>query len=185
LKIITFDMEIAIPVEELIGGWSDARVGAAGVSCVCLHDTDTDRYHVYDEFTIEKCIDHLNSADLLVSFNGKGFDVPALEGTTGLEIFADHYDILDQVWQALGKRQKGWKLGEIAPRTIKLEKSSTGEHAPVLYRQQRFGELVDYCINDVHITKKLFDHILMVGSVIDPNGGELLIDHPDVDERDE
>jgi uncharacterized protein YprB with RNaseH-like and TPR domain len=174
-------MEIAVPVEELPGGWNDARTGEAGVACVCLWDSSTDRYHVYDEFTIAKCIDHLNSADLIVSFNGKGFDVPALEGFTGTEIYADHYDILEECWKSIGKRQKGYRLGELAPRTLGLEKSNTGEHAPVLFRQQRFGELVDYCINDVHLTRKLFEHIMVTGEVIDPDGEPLLLDRADID----
>lgn len=185
MKIIYFDIEIAVPIEDLPGGWNDAREGEAGVSCVCLFDTETGRYHVYDEYTIQKCIDHLNSADLIVSFNGKGFDVPALEGYTGCEIFPDHYDILDEIWKATGKKVKGYRLGEVCLRTCGLEKTDTGEHAPVLYQQNRYGELIDYCINDVHITKGLFEWILKNGYVLSPDGEELLLDRPLVDERED
>lgn len=183
MRIITFDIEIAIPVEDLPGGWDDARNGEAGISCVCLHDTETGRYHVYDASTIDKCIDHLNSADLLVSFNGKGFDVPALEGFTGMEIYAPHYDILAEIWRVLGKRVKGYSLAELAPRVLGLTKSDTGEHAPVLYEQNRYAELIDYCINDVHLTKELFLFIQETGYLLNPDGEEIYLEKPDLEIR--
>lgn len=169
MHTVVFDLEIATPIEELPGGWNDARQGEAGVACVCLWDSNTERFHVYDSHSIEKCIEHLNSAELIVSFNGRNFDVPALEGFSGLEIYAEHYDILDEIWKAAGKKVKGYRLGEVAPRTIGLGKDDLGAGAPILYRQGRHGELIDYCINDVHITKELFEFIREHGYVISPD----------------
>src|SRR5262245_41926483 len=81
--VITWDLEIAIPVEEVPGGWEAVRRGAAGISCVCLFDTDTGRSHTYDSQGLVECMDHLNSADVLVGFNTIGFDTPVIESITG------------------------------------------------------------------------------------------------------
>lgn len=179
MRVIVFDIEIAKRVEDVPGGWNAARQGECGVSCVCLYDNQTNRYHVYDQHTIQQCIDHLNTADLLVSFNGIGFDIPALEGYAGAAITVEnHYDILAEIWKAAGRKVKGYRLGDVGQRTVGLEKSDTGTHAPELYARGRWGELVDYCINDVHLTKELFNHIVEHGFVISPDEEEFFIEKP-------
>lgn len=179
MKVCVFDIEIETPVEDVEGGWAAARTGACGCSALCIYDSETLRYHVYDKHTLMSGIDHLNSADLIVSFNGKNFDVPCLEGITGFAINDSHYDILDEIWRKLGqKRFKGWGLGKIAFRTLGLAKTDTGEHAPKLFEQGRFGELFDYCINDVHLTRMLYNQIVSDGYVVDPNGNEFRVDGP-------
>ncbi len=179
MRIIVFDIEIAKRVEDVPRGWAAAREGECGVSCVCLWDSETDRYHVYDQHTIYKCIDHLCQADILVSFNGIGFDIPALEGYAGVTISVDqHYDILAEIFKSAGKKVKGFKLGEVGPRTVGLDKIDTGEHAPTLYEEGRWGELIDYCINDVHMTKELFYHIAETGYVIDQEGEQFEVRRP-------
>lgn len=184
MRICIFDIEIEKPVEEVEGGWAAARMGACGCSAVVIFDSDTQRYHIYDKHTIGAAIDHLNSADMIVSFNGLNFDVPCLEGITGYSINAAHYDILDQVWKALGhKRFKGWGLGKIAFRTLGLAKTDTGEHAPELCRQNRWGELFDYCTNDVHLTRMLFNQIIEEGFIIGPDGEELYLAQPESGEE--
>jgi uncharacterized protein YprB with RNaseH-like and TPR domain len=144
-----------------------------------LWDSDTNRYHIYGAENLTELAAHLNKADWLVSFNGLNFDVPCIEGVTGWEITANHYDILDAIWKAVGKKHKGWGLGKVAERTVGLGKTDTGEHAPELARQGRWATLIDYCINDVHITKELFFHILLEGFVVGPDGDRVEIEVPD------
>ena len=163
--------------------WDDARTGKCGVSCVCLYDSETQRPHVYDKHSIEECMEHLASADLLVSFNGIGFDIPALEGYTGLTLpEIPHYDILAEIWKTAGKKVKGYRLTEVGGRTVGREKTGTGEHAPVLFAQGRWGELVDYCLGDVWITKDLFNFILENGYVLSPEGDEFYLEKPELEE---
>ena len=184
MRIIVFDIEISIPVEEVAGGWEAARRGECGVSAVVLWDSETDRYHIYGEENLEACIEHINCADLIVTFNGKNFDVPALEGFTGERIEVEHhYDILAEIWTALdAKRHKGWGLGKVAFRTIGKMKTDTGEHAPTLAREGRWATLFDYCLNDVALTKDLFEHIQQFGYVNDPDDMPLPL--PSIEEID-
>lgn len=179
MRVCVFDIEIAKSIEEVEGGWAAARMGECGCSALVIYDSDSLRYHIYDEKTLKQGVDHLNAADLIVSFNGKAFDVPCLEAISGFAINENHYDILDEIWQALGnKRFKGWGLGKVSFRTLGLAKTDTGEHAPELARQGRWGELFDYCLNDVHLTRMLFNIILAEGSVVDPDGNPLVMRRP-------
>mgnify|MGYP001593743352 CR=1 FL=1 len=178
MGIICYDIEIA---EEVQGDWDAAKRGEKGVSSVVLYDSDTERYHLYDENTIDECMDHLNSADLLVGFNCEEFDKPCLQGYTGTLIIRPQFDILLSIWQALGgRRTKGWRLDNVCERTLNLRKNGNGESAPKLYAEGRFGELFDYNLNDVFLTRKLFNHIVAYGTVVGPDGLPLqLVEYPD------
>lgn len=181
-------------IEEIPSGWDGARRGEAGISCVCVWDSSTERFHVYsakpfdeanemgiwDQGDLDDCLAHLNSADLLVGFNSIDFDTPALQSVSGCDILPEQYDILREVWRALGKRQKGFRLNDLCKRHGIGEKTETGESAPKLYKSGRHGRLIDYCINDVHLTLKLARLIEQQGYVETPEGEQLLVRRPDV-----
>jgi RNase H-like protein len=170
-----FDLEIALPVEECPNGWAGARRGECGLSALVIWDNKTDRYHLYDSGSLEKAVEHLNSADMIVSWNGKDFDIPIIEALSHSKLSSRHIDMLDLVWHALGQKVKGYKLGEVVHRTLGLEKTGAGEGAPKLMAQERWGELFDYCVNDVHITRKLWEHICDHLYIISSNGHPLVL----------
>lgn len=181
MRTIVWDIEIAkpLPIKKGKPDWEAAKRGECGISAVVLWDSATERFHLYDSHSLEQCMVHLNSADLLVGFNSVEFDTRVIEAITGMEIQAQQFDILLATWKALGdKHFKGYKLGDICHRTIGLEKSGHGEGAPSLAKQGRWGELFDYCLNDVHITKELYNHIVDTGWILDVNGLELPLDVP-------
>lgn len=159
LSIITWDIEIATPIEEVPSGWEGARRGDAGISCLCLYDTGTERMHVYDEHDLEEALAHLNTADFLVGFNTMAFDTPCIESVVGYSVMPEQYDILNLIWKALPQRTKGYRLGQICERLGLGEKNGHGESAPILYRKHRFGRLFDYCMNDVQLTRRLANFI--------------------------
>jgi len=169
---ITYDLEIQLD-PEAVGGWENVRHGDAGVSCVVLHDNRTDRFHIYDEHDLEECMAHLNSADVLVSFNGIEFDTPILQSITGSDVLPHQYDILHEVWKALPTRVKGYKLEDICVRLMLGQKNGDGTSATKLYRERRFGRLFDYCLNDVALTCKLVRFINQYGYILTPDHGRL------------
>lgn len=175
LRTCVFDLEIASPVEECPNGWAGARRGECGVSALVVWDTSTERYHLYDASTLEQAVEHLNAADQIVTWNGRDFDVPIIEALTGSTITTKHIDLLEMVWQALRTKQKGYKLGAVAYRTLGLTKNGEGESAPSLVKQDRWAELFDYALNDVHITRRLWEHIKKNLFIIDVNGEPLML----------
>lgn len=181
-RIVTWDIEIRHPVHE-VGGWQAVREGAAGVSVLAIKDTHTGRYHFYDDTCLDDALDHLNSADLVVGFNSIGFDAEIVKALTGSEITAPHYDILAEVWKSFGKRPKGYSLDEIAQRTINLGKNSDGAFATTLVARGHWGKLFDYCTNDVHVTSRLFNHIVDNGWILSPDREEVWLDPPSIREH--
>jgi DEAD/DEAH box helicase domain-containing protein len=181
MRVVTWDLEIAVPVEEVVGGWEAVRRGGAGISVVCLHDTGTGRTHVYDEHDLEEAIEHLNDSELLVGYNTTGFDTPIIESVTGYSLNVPHYDILTEIWRALGSKQKGYKLGEVSERLKLGQKARTGDSAPNLYRNGRMGKLIDYCINDVALTRNLSNWINTNGYILTPTEDILDVNRPGVD----
>lgn len=187
MRLIVFDIEIAKEVEE-VGGWEAVREGRAGIGSVALYDSTTKRFHIYGPDiafdgtnfipvgagTLPQCADHLTSADVLIGFNSISFDTPVFESVVGCGIDVPQYDILDMVWSELGnQRTKGYRLGEIAHRTINREKIDKGSSAPKLFKQGRMFELIDYNINDVAITRELCNFITEHGFIIDINGEQM------------
>lgn len=178
MKILTFDLEIERPCDGTPEGWAAARKGELGVSVVAVWDSEFGRPFLYGPQDLQRCVNHLNSADKLVGFNSSEFDAPILESLSGVELEADHYDILAHVWSALGTRKKGWKLNDIAQRTIGVGKDGRGAAAPILYAQGRYMELASYCIGDVWLTRELYNHIVDVGHILGPQGEELHLEQP-------
>lgn len=123
----------------------------------------------------------MNSADLLVSFNGIEFDTPCLQGFTDLDIYTEQYDILHEIWKSLGGREKGYKLTEICQRLDLGVKNNDGARATQLYRDRHFGKLFDYCMNDVHLTRKLANWINRYGYIVGVSGNWLHLEKPGVD----
>jgi len=178
MHIIVWDLEIEKPIKD--NDWEAAKRGENGISSVVLFDSSTERYHLYDYHTLDSCGQHLNSADLIVGFNSVEFDAPCFSGCTGQSIVPVQFDILQAVWTALGKREKGWRLGQICERTIGEGKIKNGASAPRLYAEGRFGELFDYNLHDVYLTRKLYNHIVKFGTLVGPDGTPLqLLEYPD------
>lgn len=189
MRTLTFDLEIEQDPTKIPGGWGAARSGEAGISALIIHDDATGRFHIYDGNRVEEAARHLCEGDVWVSFNGRDFDVPVIQGYLGHEIAPqlDHIDLLQMIWGALGRDRfnfpKGtWGLGATAQRTLGLSKSSTGVYATQLCAEGRFGELFDYCLNDVHVTRQLYEHICRTGYVLGPDDLVVRVGRPELAE---
>lgn len=171
MRVITWDLEIQIDPEAHDDGWDAARRGDCGISSVALYDTATGRFHVYDAHTIDDCVDHLNEADVLVGFNSIDFDTPCIEGYADRLLEPEQYDILHEIWSALNwHKQKGYSLDAVCERALQIGKAQKGKGAVRLFHEGRYAELIDYNINDVHLTRQLANYVFDHGHIIDVNG---------------
>jgi len=186
------DLETACLAQE-IGGWTALKEqGGGGIpALVTISEADMMRYsdagvlqyeqgtiphpiQLWDDATLEGCIDYLETIDRLITFNGIEFDIPVLSARAGRRVnVREHVDILQLIWKALGKRQKGYKLNDLAQRMLGRTKLYCGTMAPQLAREGRFAELFQYCMNDVELTRDLWHTITDSGCVIRPDGGAL------------
>jgi len=164
--VVAFDLETRKLADE-VGGWPALKSGEGGVSCLVVWDNLTDSHNIYTAETLEAAAVHLESADAVLSFNGAEFDVPVLEGILGRHLdLGEHLDLLQLVWHALGTRRKGYKLDEIAKRTLGQGKIGTGTSAPRMAEEGRWDELHAYCASDVFITRDLFKFLQQHGGVV-------------------
>lgn len=179
-KIVIFDIETRLSPD--VTGWEAARKGQAGISAIVLYDSTTNWLYMYDDHSIDEAIHHLESADLVISYNGDSFDIPAIEGYAHKTIrFKRHWDMYSAFKRALGKSKiKGIGLGPTAERTIGLSKSGHGSDAPALAAAGRFGDLFRYCASDVFVLKSLLEYIIEHGHLIAPDGTHIRISLPPI-----
>ncbi len=193
-RVITYDLETLLPIEEA-GGWE--AYDKLGVSILCCHDSRTGNYLVFSDHLPEPWRalyearqlaafnDLIAGADLLVNFDGgcatrKGFDNQVL-ACNGVSVPPEKcYDILVEGWRGQGidptseyrSSTHGGGLNDYARANLGVEKSASGELAPVMWRQGRFREVIEYCLLDVRITAALFNLIETRGWLDNPKTGK-------------
>jgi DEAD/DEAH box helicase domain-containing protein len=127
----------------------------------------------------QKFIQAINENPKIVGFNSKRFDDLLLRAN-GINIVTN-IDLLDEIRLAAygskkwDKQPKGfsYSLQNIALAN-NLEKTGHGENAPVLWQQGKHSQVIEYCKNDVEVTKQIFLKF-QSGCLVDPNSKKLLV----------
>src|SRR6185503_2760024 len=165
-----FDLEISKSLDECGGSWDRVR-REGGVSVLCIWDERENRPYFYDSSTLDRAAEHLCMADLVVSFNGRWFDVPLIENHLARSLpIKEHLDLFVLVKSALARENKSWKghgLDALASGTIGRGKIGSGAGAPGLAKDGRWAELFSYCLEDVLLTRSLGHFIQENSFVID------------------
>lgn len=188
MRLVIFDLETRLHAEQLNKnkeiGWAHLRAGDGGISALCVYDFTEQWLFMYDEHSIREVAIHLEKADVVVGFRSEGFDVPVVEGLLGRKLrlreHLDLYTLIARTNAACGRvgTTGDCTLNAICRRTLGRGKSGSGAHAPDLYSQRRFGELFNYCGQDVRLTRDLFLHIAEHGGVQNFTGSFLHLDLP-------
>jgi hypothetical protein len=181
---LCYDLEIvkAVPGKdeplegiEYCFGWHDHA--SMGISTVCAYDYGTDRWRVFCADNFSEFMALANTCRPLVSFNGIGFDNRVLEAALMVHIEPDVcYDVLREMWVAAGLSPEygtfdthgGFGLDATAKVNLNQHKTGHGEVAPVEWQRGNIGRVIDYCTNDVRLTKRLFDRVRLTGGLRDP-----------------
>ena len=167
------------PDLEYCNGWEDyANMGISVVGWAVLGEgasiSDFSDPAHFEYFRSELAAKAVN----VIGFNSRNFD-DRLMAANGINITTT-YDLLEEVRIAAGFEAhresvpKGfsYSLDAIA-RANGTQKTCSGALAPVLWQQGRKLAVIDYCLNDVHITKLLLN-LGLAGELADPNTGNLL-----------
>jgi DEAD/DEAH box helicase domain-containing protein len=146
-----FDIETQKSAAE-VGGWH--RAEDMLVSVAVIYDAESDDYLVFREGEVAGLIAHLRTLELVVGFNNKRFDNQVLAGY-GVRDLATlpTVDILEKVKERLGYRVS---LDNLAENTLGVRKSADGLMALKWYREGRIDKIIDYCRQDVEVTRNLF-----------------------------
>ena len=156
MRIITFDVETKNTFQDT--GSNDPA--DLDISVVCIHDSNNTEnpYSSYLEADFPKLWPILEQADMFVTFNGDHFDIPLLNKYYSGDLTKiKSLDLLAQVKKVLGRRIK---LDTIAEATLGKKKTGHGLDAIVWWQNGEIEKIIKYCIEDVRITKELYEYAL-------------------------
>lgn len=179
------DTESQKMADQVDGGWSN--VYGMLMSSAVTYDSKTDNYMFWDDESRDKLCEYLNGKTV-VTYNGIMFDSRLLQGNhRTIELNGDtktdnycwhNIDIYVEIFRRIYKMDKSnypkllekmqankhakgiFSLHDITVATLNHTKIGDGAMAPKLFQDGKFAELYQYNLQDVRVTKELFQFIL-------------------------
>ncbi|OGX06345.1 MAG: hypothetical protein A3G87_01715 [Omnitrophica bacterium RIFCSPLOWO2_12_FULL_50_11] len=151
LNYLVLDLETKRTFEEV----GRNNLHKLGVSVVGVYDDLTGEYRAYEEAEIPDLEGRLKSAELVVGFNIRRFDFPVLAPYLFLSV--DGLPVLDLMLEIEKVRGHRVSLHSVAQATLGAPKTGHGIEAIELFRGGRMEELKRYCLNDVKLTREIYD----------------------------
>lgn len=137
------------------------------VSVVGVYDYGKDQFFAFREEELSKLWPLMEHADRVIGFNINGFDFPVLSRYYSGDITKiPRFDIMDVVRDTLGFRLK---LDDLVQCTLQQKKSAHGLMAVEFYKQGKWEELIRYCLDDVRLTRDLYEFGKKRGEIFYPN----------------
>ena len=195
MNALIYDIEIVNAIPERNGepeadikycaGWHDHA--GMGISVLGAYDYAEDRYRVFCQDNLHEFAAAMEKAEVIVGFNNAAFDNAVIRAAWAPLVIlpenweAKTYDLLRETWIAAGlapafnfKTHGGYGLDAICKKNFGTKKSGNGALAPKMWQRGLIGGVFDYCLNDVRLTKQLFDKVLADGKIISPKDGAVL-----------
>jgi DEAD/DEAH box helicase domain-containing protein len=167
MRKVVFDIETSNIFQE-VGSNNPADLS---ISVVGLYDYETDAYSTFLVEEFGQLWPILEKADMLITFNGDHFDIPLLNKYYSGDLFKiKSLDILKEMQKSAGRRMK---LDQIAEGTLGINKSGHGLDAIKWWRSGEIEKVKKYCLDDVRITKDVYEYALKNGKLIFKEGPNL------------
>lgn len=164
---IVLDLETKKTFDE-VGGQFNRHL--LGVTVVGVYSFNRDQYRAFREEEFAELLALLKNTELVIGFNSKSFDFEVLQ-----PYYKDfdlktvpHLDILEEIVFALGHRLK---LETVAQSTLGYGKSGSGLDAIMYHRSGEWDKLIKYCLDDVKVTKEVYEYGLNHGYIWYNNAG--------------
>ena len=163
-NLLFFDLETQ-NLSSDVGGWNNKHLFKLSVGVT--YNTKHNNFNHYTEENVDMLIKELKSADLIVGFNIKNFDLQVLQPYSNMDLSTlPVFDILETVHKELGFRLSLEHLG-IA--TLSAGKLGDGIQAVEWFRKGEIEKVIEYCKNDVQITRDLFEFGVKYGYLLYTN----------------
>jgi DEAD/DEAH box helicase domain-containing protein len=156
MKLIVFDVETKKAFDE-VGGFFPAKLGVS-ISCVYYRDDQAGEewYKAYREENFPEMFKLFETADRIVGFNSINFDMATLAPYyVGDLLKFPNLDIMVELEKKLGHRVS---LDAVAKETLGIQKNGHGLDAIRYYHDGDWASLEKYCMQDVKVTKEIYDH---------------------------
>lgn len=166
--VVVFDVETQKTFDE-VGGRDN--FDKLGISYAGVYSYTQDEYFGFLENELPRLETILmREQPLLVGFNSIHFDIPVMQPYfPNLDLSTlPHVDILKDIEKELGHRLK---LDSVAGTTLYEHKSGDGLDAIRWYRAGDFDSIARYCIDDVKVTRNLYEFGKRHGKIYYMAGG--------------
>ncbi|HPW77494.1 MAG: putative 3'-5' exonuclease related to the exonuclease domain of PolB [Candidatus Omnitrophica bacterium ADurb.Bin292] len=162
-NILVMDLETQKSFKE-VGKSKLDSLSKLKVSVVGVYDYLTDQYRTYEEKELMDLDKRIQTADMLIGFNIRRFDMPVLQPYIFKSVdLLPVLDLLDDIEKARGHRAS---LDSVARATLKEGKSGDGAEALLLYKEGRLTELKKYCLDDVRLTRGVYEYGYKEGKIL-------------------
>lgn len=159
MRYVVFDLETQNIFSD-VGGNDPAGLD---ISVGCFYDSLTDKYTALTVDELSEAWPIVEYADALVGYNSNHFDIPLLNKYYPGDLTSiKSIDILESIRESLGRRLR---LDSVAEATVGAKKTADGLQAVRWWREGKIDEIKKYCIQDVKVTKKVFDYALEHGHI--------------------
>ncbi|MBA3789307.1 ribonuclease H-like domain-containing protein [Patescibacteria group bacterium] len=156
MKAITFDIETSSSVPLSRNDLSSMELTIVGV-----HDSESGEYTSYTKEELPKLWPLIENTDMLIGYNSDFFDIPILNRYYSGDLSKIRsLDLMVEVQKVLGRRLR---LQTLAEATLGRGKSGDGLKAIEWWAQGLVEKVRAYCIEDVRITRELFDYAMHNG----------------------
>lgn len=175
---LVFDIE----TKNIFDDVGSADPAALDISLVGIYDYSTNTYEAFLEEDFSKLWPYFEKADVLIGFNSDHFDIPLLNKYYPGDLTCiKSIDLLDEIKKSLGRRIG---LGAIAEATLGYGKSGHGLEAIVWWKNGEIEKIKKYCLDDVKVTKELYEYVLADKKLKFRDGVDIKELHIDISEWD-
>ena len=192
---VVYDVEVVTGPDETPGGWDNPE--GMGFASGITYDYNTDLFEFFMHEAGGEALRKKLTNRIAVSFNGIRFDSRVLLGNErevnqGFTLSSDRsymwsnfdllleyikgrfsYHTVGEAEERLGDKKihdGTFNLNALGEATLGISKTGHGADAPLLYQEKQYDALLSYNLQDVRMTKKLFDFARQYGFVVDGTG---------------
>ncbi len=166
MRKIVFDIETSNIFSE-VGSNNSVDLDLAVVS---IYDYETDSYISFEQKDLHKLWPILEKADMLIGYYSDSFDTPLLNKYYPGDLNQiKNLDILKEIKEQYGRRMK---LDQLAAGTLGSAKSGNGLEAVRWWRNGEKEKVIQYCEQDVKITKEIYDYAVKNQKLYFKEGGK-------------
>lgn len=159
MRQITFDIETA----NTLPAFDRGNMAQLELALVGIHDSETDEFSSYTKEELPKLWPIMERADALIGYNSDAFDIPLLNRYYPGDLTKIRsIDLMIEVQKVLGRRLR---LQSLAEATLGRGKKGDGLKSIEWWQQGLVDKVREYCIEDVRLTRELFDYALSNGSL--------------------
>ncbi|SRR5258708_2661708 len=176
MKQIILDVETQKTFDE-VGGYFPDRLKISFVG-VCVRENMSGKGDMLGFFEpdLPKLFPLLEEADVVIGFNCDNFDMQTFLPYYQADIMRiPTLDLMVRIKNSVGHRIG---LDAVAKETLGIGKSGDGLDAIKYFKNKQFDELKKYCLQDVAVTRDLYDHGLKTGKVKFKNKWNRLVECP-------